>query len=111
MSTVGPASIGALNQRVALEVAVREPDGGGGVIVTWTEIARLWACVRPMSGEERLRADQVTGRVTHSIVIRYRAGITPAMRFRWGERVLAIVAVLDTGRYRRLRCLCEERDL
>ena len=38
-------------------------------------------------------------------------GVTPAMRFRTGARVLEIVAVLDARPRSRLRCLCEERYL
>ncbi len=71
----------------------------------------MWASVRPITGDERLRADQVAGRVTHVAVIRRRSGVTPSMRFRSGTRVLEIVAVLDAVPRNRLRCLCEERYL
>jgi SPP1 family predicted phage head-tail adaptor len=103
-------SIGALDQRLTLESPSRASDGGGGAVVTWVEVAEVWAAVRPISGDERLRADQVAGRVTHSVTIR-RRDVTPAMRLRSGSRVLDIVAVLDAPRASRLRCLCEERYL
>jgi SPP1 family predicted phage head-tail adaptor len=103
--------IGALDQRLTLESPSRAPDGGGGAVVTWSEVGEIWAAVRPITGDERLRADQVAGRVTHSVVIRRRADVIPAMRFRSGARVLEIAAVLDAGRRNRLRCLCEERFL
>jgi len=104
-------SIGALDQRLTLESPSRAPDGGGGAIVTWQAVSDVWASVHPISGDERLRADQVAGRITHTVVIRRRAGVTPAMRFRTGTRVLEIVAVLDAYPRSRLRCLCEERYL
>ena len=44
--------------------------------------------------DERLRADQVAGRITHVVVIRLRSGVTPSMRFRSGTRIFEIVAVL-----------------
>ncbi|KAB2910822.1 MAG: phage head closure protein [Hyphomicrobiaceae bacterium] len=108
---MSPSSIGSLRDRVVLESASRASDGGGGATVTWGQVAELWASIRPVSGEERVRADGVAGRVTHKVLIRHRAGVVPAMRFRSGDRVLEIVAVLDAGRRSRLACLCEERFL
>ena len=71
----------------------------------------MWGAVRPITGDERLRADAVAGRVTHQVWIRHRADVVPAMRFRAGARILDIVAVLDPGQRDRLQCLCEERNL
>jgi SPP1 family predicted phage head-tail adaptor len=103
--------IGALRERLTLETPVRSDDGGGGATVTWATVADVWGAVRPITGDERLHADAVTGRVTHQVWIRHRADVVPAMRFRTGARILDIVAVLDPGRRDRLQCLCEERHL
>jgi SPP1 family predicted phage head-tail adaptor len=103
--------IGDLADRLTLEQEVRTPDAGGGALSSWETVAELWAAVRPITGDERLRADQIAGRLTHEVWMRYRTGVLPAMRLRQGARVLAIVAVLETGRRTFLKCLCEERDL
>ena len=103
--------IGALRERLTLETPVRSDDGGGGATVTWTAVADVWGAVRPITGDERLRADAVTGRVTHQVWIRYRADVVPAMRFVAGARILDIVAVLGGSRRDRLQCLCEEQNL
>ena len=105
-------SIGALRDRLTLQAQARSADGGGGATVTWEPVAELWAAVRPISGDERLRHDAITGRVTHEVWLRYRDGVVPAMRFTDASgRILEIVAVLDPGRRARLLCLCEERNL
>ena len=108
-------SIGALRERLTLQSPIRTDDGGGGATLTWATVAELWAAVRPISGDERLRHDAVTGRVTHEVWIRHRSDVVPAMRFTAGERILHIVAVLDpafgTSRGDRLQCLCEKRHL
>jgi SPP1 family predicted phage head-tail adaptor len=104
-------TIAALDQRLTLESPSRAPDGGGGADITWQAVAEVWAGVRPITGDERLRADQVAGRITHTVVIRRRTDMTPAMRFRSGSRIMEIVAVLDARPRSRLRCLCEERNL
>lgn len=102
-------NIGEMRERFVLEQSVRTADGGGGAAVTWDTVAEVWAAARPISGDERLRHDQLSGRITHEVWIRYRAGVLPAMRFRQDTRLYDIVAVLEVERRARLKCLCEER--
>jgi len=104
--------IGELRHRLALEAVMRVDDGAGGADETWHTIEELWAAIRPLSGSEREAADQIGGRVTHEIWVRYRTGVKPDMRLRGGLRIFEIRAVLDTAERRRfLKCLVEERDL
>lgn len=104
--------IGELRERLSLEAPSRSSDGGGGSDVTWTEVASVWARLRPRSGDESLSLDRVAGRVRHEIVIRYRSDVTLAMRFRAGSRVYDIRAAFDPdGRRHWLQCMAEERDL
>ena len=101
-----------MRHRVVLQQTVRTADGGGGAAETWSTVAELWAAVRPISGDERVAADALAGQLTHEVWVRHRAGVTPAMRFLMGSRILDIRAVIDAeGRGRRLKCLCRERDL
>jgi SPP1 family predicted phage head-tail adaptor len=104
-------NIGTLSERFTLEQPIRSADGGGGASVAWQTVAELWARVRPITGEERLRHDQLAGRVTHEVWIRWRLGVTPAMRFRQDARIYEIAAVLEAKRRVYLKCLCEERSL
>ena len=103
---------GKFRQRVTLQQAVRTPDGGGGAAVTWSPVADLWASIEPMSADERFDSDRLQGRVTHQIWLRYRAGVTPAMRFLSGARVFDIRSAVDADEvHRYLRCLVEETVL
>ena len=79
--------IGDLRHRLALEQAVRQDDGSGGADKSWEVVDELWAAVRPMSGQEREVSDQLAGRVTHEIWVRYRTGVKPEMRFRHNARI------------------------
>jgi SPP1 family predicted phage head-tail adaptor len=109
MSAFSPS---ALRHRVSLEALAREADGGGGFTDSWTELAELWAAITPTDGSESVEADRLAGTVTHEIVLRYRVGVTPSMRFRVGTRVFQILSAIDWGeRGVWLRCLCEEREL
>jgi len=106
------ARIGALRQRVVLERPVRDVDEGGGAAETWSPVADLWAMIELRSGKEAVEADRLTGSRKLDVTIRYREDVAPNMRFRFGDRVLDIRAVLDEdGRRRFLNCECEERDL
>jgi SPP1 family predicted phage head-tail adaptor len=97
---------------LTLEELNRVADDGGGFTESWVAVATVFADLRPISGSERVDADRLTGSVTHDVVLRYRAGVVPAMRFREGTRIFQIVAVIDVDeQHRWLQCLCEEREL
>lgn len=101
-----------LRHRLTLEQLERVADEGGGFSESWVTVATLSADLRPIGGDERLEADRLVGRITHEVVLRYRAGVVPAMRFRQGARLFHILAVIDVEERRRwVKCLCEEREL
>lgn len=105
-------AIGRLRHRLILESASRTPDGGGGAAETWTTVAQVWGRVEPTGGTEIADADGLAGRISHAITLRYRAGVTPAMRLVSGSRRFEIMAVIDIDeRNRWLKCLCVEHDL
>ena len=104
--------VGALRRRLILEAPTRSADGMGGAVEAWSPVATLYGEVNPLNGAEATRAGRLTGIASHEIVIRDRAGLTPRHRFRLGDRILQIHAVLAIGTLTpRLRCLCSERDL
>jgi len=105
-------SAGALRHRLTLEERVKAEDGGGGFTESWDAVATLWAAIRPVSGDEQLVGGRLAGNVSHLITLRYRDGVVPEMRFRQGERIFEIRAVIDPDERKCwLRCPCEERGL
>ena len=101
---------GALRHRLTLQTPVRTENEGGAAVITWTNVADVFAGIVPDAGREMAAADGTTARVTHEILIRYRAGVLPAMRLVGEGRVFEIHAVLDVEDRRQwLKCLCEER--
>ncbi len=103
--------IGDMRERFVLEQSIRTPDAAGGATVAWETVAEVWAGVRPISGDERLAHDQLSGRLQQVVWMRHRAGGGPPMRFSQGARIYEIVPVLEMQRRTRLKCLCEERTL
>lgn len=77
------ARIGDLTERVTFQEEVRVGDGGGGYSTTWQDVVTVWAEVRPLSGRERLHAEQLEATADYRVVIRSRAGLDEAMRVIW----------------------------
>ncbi|WP_343313901.1 phage head closure protein [Brucella sp. BE17] len=93
---------GQLDRELALEELRPEADGLGGYVETWAEIAMLWGRIEPVSVTQRNFATRPQPEATHRILLRFRDGLTTAMRFRKGGRLFRLETILDpdeTGRY------------
>ena len=104
-----PLSIGARRRRFVLEMPLDQPDGFGGVLTHYAAGPALWGAIVPAGATERVRAGREESVVTHRVSLRYREGVTAAMRLTSGLRRFAIRATEDPdGRRRDLVCLVEE---
>ncbi len=102
-------TIGKLRHRLIIQQEQRAGDAGTGVTIVWAKVATVSGSVKPLSGRETLQAMQLQARISHRIVIRYRAGVTTAMRVLFGTRLFNIQAVLDRDEDRRfLEIMVEE---
>ena len=106
---------GDLRSRGILQQRANTSDGQGGQIVTWANVATLWAEIVAITGTEGYAADQQRPLVTYDITIRFRTGIVgsaygadAAMRFVVGARTFDIRSVIDTDeRHEALVLGCE----
>lgn len=102
-------AIGARRRRFTLELPQESADGFGGVIRSYAAGPQLWGSIELVSGEERVRAGRPEQAATHRVRLRYRDGVTAAMRLAAGPRRFAIRSAADPdGRRRDLVCLVEE---
>ena len=86
---------GKLRHLVSLQRNVPSQDMATGAMVdNWIEVARLWASIEPMSAREFVAAHAVQSEVTTRITIRFRAGITAAMRIVYRGSIYNIAGVL-----------------
>jgi len=88
---------GELDQRVTLQRPDSAPDGRGGVTKGWSDIATVWARVRPISGRERAAAGQIEAAATYRVTIRRRTDITADCRIVWQGIVMNIRSVPASG--------------
>jgi len=61
---------GLLRHRVRIETLSGASDAYGEQSKTWTPYATVWAEILPITGKERMSADQVQADITHKITIR-----------------------------------------
>jgi SPP1 family predicted phage head-tail adaptor len=101
--------IRARARRFVLEFPLESPDGFGGVIRSYAPGPQVWGAMEMLSGTERIRADRPEQSLTHRITLRYRDGVTGAMRLTAGLRRFSIRTASDPdGSRRDLVCMVEE---
>ncbi len=87
---------GRLNRRVTLQSPSQSVDELGQPIPGWTDVATLWAAIRPMGSNERLAASQMQSGQTHVLTVRHTgslAAATGAWRIVYGARTFGIVGL------------------
>jgi len=102
---------GKLGHRVTLQEYKEVVDQYGTPIDQgWQDVATVWASVEPIRGREYVLLQNTQSELTTRIRIRYRAGITPAMRVLYGTRGFDIQSVIDPEeRHIELQLMCIER--
>lgn len=86
---------GELDRRIKLQSRSAVVDSFGQQQTTWVDVASVWANIKPLTGTELVAASAVNNETTHQIVIRYRVGITAAMRATYGTRIFNIQTVIE----------------
>lgn len=103
--------IGDLRHRVLFQKPVKTKDSHHGRVVTWSDVAVVWAKVEPVSGREYYYAHQLKNAISHRIVIRRRDDVTAEMRIVFEERIMrieSIINLLERGRFMEIRCIEEK---
>ena len=101
---------GKLRHRITLQRLVKGRNDFGEVVESWTDLAQLWAEVKPVSGKETFVAKQFAAETSHEVWLRYRDDVRASDRIidHRGNH-LEIKAVMDIrGRGRTLKLLCRE---
>jgi len=94
---------GELRHRVTFKEKSVTRNDFNEEVITWTEVATVWASVEDLSGREFYEARRAGAQVTTRIRMRYRSDIAPEMQATWDGHTYDIEAVTDpTGRKREL---------
>lgn len=98
--------IGRLNHRITVQQRTASKDDYGQELASWSDIATVWANVKPIGGREKLRAMAVESMLTHTVLVRYRAEFASpktmdARRIMYGDRIFNITATRDVDEARK----------
>lgn len=86
---------GKLQHRVTLQQQQAAQDATTGeMLVTWADVADLWASVEPLSAREFIASAAGQSQVSARITIRYRAGVNATMRFLHRGKIYNVAGVL-----------------
>ena len=109
-----------LRHQVVIESASMVKAVSGELVETWPSlgstngatVATVFAQISPLNARESADARRIESRVTHKVWIRYRAGLTTAMRVKFGSRIFAIAEIINPEEANEmLALLCTEKTL
>lgn len=102
---------GILRHRVEIGVYTEDKNEWGDPLPepTWNRVARVWASVEGLRGNQYFQAQQTVNQSDHRVKIRYRKDVKQGMIIRHDDREFNIQSVLDEdGRRHYLTLICQE---
>lgn len=106
---VKTAPAGALEHRVTLQQRVAGVNALGQATQSWAAIVDVWAAAEPLRGREFFAAGQTQSEVTARFTIRWRQGLTSAMRVVWRGQPYDVLAVIEpNGQRQLLELMCAQ---
>ena len=84
---------GDLNERVTLQTATVTRGTANAEVVSWADVATVWAKIVERGGREPLLADRPVMVVAYEVTIRDGDSVTHSDRLVWGDKTLGIDTV------------------
>ncbi len=97
---------GDLDQRVTLQSKSVTRAANGEEVVTWADVATVWAQVHELRGREYFAGAQLQDTTDVRVRLRYRSGVVREQRLLWRGAPLDIVSVIEVGRKDSLELMC-----
>ena len=102
-------SIGRMRHRVTIQKPTATTDTGGGSSVSWGTLKEVYADIQPQSGNYQFEHEQEKEKVTHKLIMRYRADIGTNYRIKYGSRIFNIHSIINEDERKRFLTLhCQE---
>jgi len=87
-------AVGRLQHRITLQTVAAKDDFDTSTLPQWSNHLTCYAAIDPLTAKETDRGDMLQRNATHTITIRYRAGITEQMRILHGTKIFHIAGVV-----------------
>lgn len=88
---------GELRERVTIRRTTQAADAYGALVATDTDVATVWALVRPMTGRERSASQQTEAVAMYLVVMRYRDDLRDDDVLVWRGYTFNIRFIKDRG--------------
>jgi len=86
---------GNLRHKITFQQLTVANDTWGHSNETWTDEVTTFAAIWPLRGTERLEAAKLDNEVSHKIRIRYKKGLHPKMRIKFGTRYFNVLSIIN----------------
>jgi SPP1 family predicted phage head-tail adaptor len=96
---------GQLRTEMMLQNVVETTDGSGGFVVSWVDVALVWAAIESVSPRTESFGGRQIEEASHRITMRYRDDVKPGQRLVHASKNYRVLLVSDTdGSARYLTC-------
>lgn len=100
-----------MDRRITIQTQNGTRGALGGMATGYTDLAKVWAEVRPLKGKELIQSQQMKSQVTLAVTIRYRADVHANQRIVLEDgRAAQIGWIEEVGRRQWLTLFCELID-
>jgi len=104
---------GQLRHRVQLTTKTVARNATGEEVITYPVAATVWARVEVLGGGESTSQQQAAATLTHTVTLRYYAGLKPTARLIWLQgdgtsRTLVAHSVTEDATRRQMTVSCSE---
>lgn len=105
---------GRLRHPILIQKPVGTTGDFGTSTVDWADFFLAWATVQPLTGNERVEAQQINAAVNYRITLRCRPDLTisPQHRVKYNDRIFDILSVINVDeRNHTLELYCAEGNI
>ena len=86
---------GTLRHKIIFQQLTVANDTWGHSTETWTDQVTAYASIWSLRGVERMEAMKLDNEITHKIRVRYKSGLHPKMRIKFGARYFNILSIIN----------------
>lgn len=91
---------GKLDTRITIQQNTNPgtADADGQVVAVWSELAVVWAEIKPVKTMEKFIGDQLLAQADFVLQLRYRDGLDPSMRIVIDSNIFEIIGITEIRR-------------
>jgi len=86
---------GLLRHRLTFEIPSQTQNDFDEWVESWSTWVTVWGSIEPNLGKRYFEAKQANSEVEGLMRIRYRDGLLPTMRVKYGDRIFKIISIVQ----------------